>query len=258
MQNLSRSSNEERNAPIDPSDFILVSVNESKSRVEVHIRGEILSPQYATKQLGTLYELSERYDTVLYYINTPGGVLSTLTEFLSVNQKFKTVITVGCGCVASAGFSLWASGDIRVTQSNTIFMCHRESFVFAGKTPQHLEIATFNDQLFSVLSQELFGDILTEQEIEKSKTTEVYVSDKELIRRNTCIDWKKFITRDNLSIQSWTQIEIDNEVYDLDGDICIAADGSKHLYTDLLFDLPYRKVISDGIEQEEQIVVNTM
>lgn len=167
--------------------------NKDHNRIEVHIRGEILSPEHYNDSFITLYAVAETYDQCLVYINTPGGCASTLTEFLAVLDKFKTVVTVGSGIVASAGFTIWCRGDIRVVQKYTSMMAHRESYGSHAKTAQMLEQAKHIDDVYGLMMRDICGDILTPEELKKAEFTEVNFTADEMIRRKKAISWNQFI-----------------------------------------------------------------
>lgn len=202
--NVSFVENEDMMPPIinlQMHNFMVVE-NKKHNRIELNIRGEIPGPEKVADEIATLYQYAEEYGTLLIYINTPGGGLNTLIEILSAVNKFDCVITVGCGEVASAGFILWCSGDIRVVQPYTMFMAHRESYGGAiGKTDQHIEHAAHINQIGTRIITETCGDVLTENEIERCKYTEVFFSDQDVLEREACISWETFIVNDTTPIE---------------------------------------------------------
>lgn len=239
-----------------PNDFILVTVNEAKSRVEVHIRGPFVPPGMVSKQIATIYEMAEDYNTVAVYINSPGGSADTLTELLSAFSRYETIITIAAGQVASAGFFLWCAGTVRVVQRHTVIMAHRESYDFHGKTPQHLDAATFNEKLFGSLIDELCGDILTEQEKHSIRTTEVFLTDDDIIEREAGIAWEHFMVRDNNPYERIDTVRIDDVAYEVSNGMATALTGDCVGYTyildELVYDIPNKKVFIECDAEEEQ------
>lgn len=229
----------------DPNSLVLVSVNRAKTRVEVHIRGPFVAPNVVSSQIATIYELAETYDTVLIYINSPGGCVDTLAEMLSAFAQYKTVITVACGQVASAGFFLWCSGHIRVVQKYTVLMAHRESYQFAGKTQQHVEFGNFTEKLCGAMIQDLCGEVLTSDEMDTIRLTEVFLSDKDMIDRGFAITWKQFMEKDSITLNVYSGTTIDGVHYTLEGDTAINDDGQVYLLNELMYDVPNKQVIGN-------------
>lgn len=171
--------------------------NENHNRIEIFIRGPVPSIEEVGDQMTAIYHLSSEYDTCLIFLNTPGGSIATLVEFLNVINKFKKVITIASGEVYSAGFIIWVVGDIRVTQKYTSFMCHRESYGYGGKTDQQLDMANHSNKIYSTMYKDVLSEILTEEEVEKTKYTEIYFTDEDMIERGIAVSWERFIQIDN-------------------------------------------------------------
>lgn len=189
---------EEMQMPMVPQPkFLTIARNDDRSRVEAHVKGTFDAPRNNVYEIGALYDLSDKYDTVVVYINSEGGRIDMLSELVSVIRKFKTVITVGAGQVNSAAFMLWCVGDIRVVQDYTIFMAHRESYRMSGKTDQHVELANFNQRIFSKTVDDFFKNVLTSDEMEKIRHSEVFLSGDDLIERECAISWDHFVEGSN-------------------------------------------------------------
>jgi len=186
----------------EENNFLIIDINEDRNRVEVHIRGVIDEPKTITNEIRTLYKLVETYPTILIYFNSPGGYTDTVVELLSIIKMFDLVITVASGTCASGAFMLWAAGDIKVIQDYTSMMIHRESYGYEGKTDQHSELAEINNKLFKYLLLDLCSNILTEEEHEKIKYTELYFSPETLIERGAAITWDSFIESEEQVIKS--------------------------------------------------------
>jgi ATP-dependent protease ClpP protease subunit len=181
-----KTANEERCE--DQGKFI--SIIENGGRVEVYVRG---SPMESTRELIALQQASENFDTAIVWINSPGGDVSLLVELMNILKNFNNLVTIGTGQIASAGAMLWCIGDVRVLMDYTDFMIHRESYYYGyAKTQEHLEHASHTNRLYTKMIVQLFGGILTEEEIEKAKLTEVFFVPDELIERGVAISYEQF------------------------------------------------------------------
>lgn len=197
---------------------LLIVENTEHQRIELHFRGPLVSPPEIQHILLALYHMSDRYDTCLVYINTPGGDLFSLVELMGALQKFATVITVATGSVASAGFFLWSTGDIRVVQPYTSLMVHREAYGGGGKTDQHIDRANHIKEVCDELVHNVCQDLITEDEYDKAKYTEVFISGSEMIRRGQAISWTDFIKADSEPVEMNAVSVIDGRQYLLTGD----------------------------------------
>lgn len=162
---------------------ITVGFNERKSVVELKIIGEIHEPREYVREFYILEELSVEYRILQITLNSPGGSLATLLELLSLIKKFDYIITVGKGRICSAAFVIWCAGNLRIADDYSVFMAHRESYGNYGKTTEHLEYAEKIDEINKSLFRNYLSGILTRKEMEKIKTTEVWLSYKDLINR---------------------------------------------------------------------------
>lgn len=192
----------------------IVLTNDDHNRVEAHIRGPIIGADGLGEQLTTLYQLSEQYDTLLMYFNTPGGSVATMVEILAAMDKFSTVITIATGQVSSAGFTMWCAGDVRVVQKYSSMMAHRESFEYYGKSNQHADHTTHVDEVYSSMMRDICGSFLTDEEMERAKYTEVFLSGEIMVERGLAISWEQFIQADISQIQATEYLEIDGVYYE--------------------------------------------
>jgi len=243
-----RSNNEDEELVPNTADLILVTVNAPKNRVEVHIRGPFLQPHMVSGQIATLYDMANQYDTAVVYINSPGGSIDTLTELLSIFKMFKTLITVAAGRVCSAGFFLWCAGDVRVVQKYSVLMAHRESYRFDGKTDQHIDVGLFTNKICGSMIEDLCGDILTDKEKELIKTTEVFLSDQDMLDRKKAISWSQFSVRDEYIPEYTTIVTVDDVDYTFVDDEFVMDDtGSVYKFAELLYDIP-EKTVNESVQ----------
>lgn len=239
-----------RSSYMDDSDGYLIGPpvtiiqNDEKNRVEMHIRGDLPPPQVVSMELTTLDKMASSFNTLVVYINTPGGSGDTLTELLSIMKRYKTIITVSCGQAASAGFIIWCAGHVRVVQEYSVLMAHRESYEMRGKTEQHLSVASFNQKNFSRLLSRVCGHVLSEAEQETAKITEVFLSAEDAINRKVAISWEDFITRDNQGIETVTYVMVGDSTYQLLDEDTIAdpsdPDGTPININQIMYGLPYK------------------
>ena len=187
-------------------------------RLQVNVRGEFPSPETCTQELATIYAMADEYCTVEVIINSPGGYVSTLAELISALREYGTVITIATGNVASAGFSLWAIGDIRVIQDFCWMMAHRESYGHFGKTGNHKDLAAYNDELFGDMLEQCCSDVLTPDQIETAKHTEVYVKATTLIETGKAIRWQEYRARQEAEVQTMPMVIFGGRMFILEDD----------------------------------------
>lgn len=200
--------------PMKPETELHIVPNEEHNRIEIHLRGPIGEPETIAEQLTMLYQYAETCSVCIIFINSPGGAISTLVELLAILKKFDTVITVGTGEMASAGFMLWCSGDIRVVQEYSSIMCHRESFGnLNAKTDSHLDLANYTALVYGTMVRDLCGDVLTDEEIDKIRYTEVYLTAEQLVDRGMAITWDQFIQADVDEVDIKEVVTLDGEEY---------------------------------------------
>lgn len=186
---------------MEPDHAFTMIKNDNHDRIELHIRGVIPSPSAVSGEFSMLYQYAEEYPTLLIYLNSPGGAVTTMVELLSIMDKFKTTITVATGEIASAGFFIWCAGQIRVIQPYCSVMSHRESYGGIAKTQQHIDQAVHVNELYAGMIEDVCGGVLTEEEVERIKYTEVFFSGKELINREQAISWEQFVEADTTPIE---------------------------------------------------------
>lgn len=196
-----------------PNAFMTLLKNDRHNRVELHLRGEFTGPESNTQELAELYQLSEMYPTLLVYVNSIGGRVDTLTEIINVSKKFDVVITVCNGQASSAGFMIWCTGDIRVTDELAEHMFHREGWGMGGKTDQILDRAEFAKRHFERIVHEWCGDVVDEEQLEKARTTEVWISGHELIEQGKAISWEQFYQRDTTPLEMMTVANVNGRYY---------------------------------------------
>lgn len=222
--------------------FINIRRDETMDRLSVHVRGKFPSPEEISTEIATIYALAEEFDSVIIFINSEGGQLRTLVELMSAFNLFKTKITVGSGSVASAGFILWSLGDIRVVQKYTSFMAHREAYSLYGKTDQQRDYVDHLDNLYNRMYNDLIGDLLTEDELQMAKRSEVFFSSDQLVDREAAMAWEEFVKRDLMQADTSAIMTIGEKTFmpvpSDDGEMVLA-----HVNLDIVDVYPYNYVM---------------
>lgn len=175
------------------SKFIEIQEDPTSMRVEVHIRGDFISPDECSSELTALHQLSEQYPHAVLHINSGGGLVSTLHEMIAIFSRFQYLTTINVSSACSAAFTLWCIGDIRVAGVFAEFMAHRESYIFGGKTGDHLDYAQHNQKVYTEMMNEYCGDVLSEFEIEQTQRSEVWLSGQDLIERRVAVSWEDYV-----------------------------------------------------------------
>jgi ATP-dependent protease ClpP protease subunit len=176
---------------------ISIQENKNDSILKLYIHGEIDEPENYTNELMTLHNLSDKYNTLEIIINSPGGSVNTFVELYSIIKKFPFVVTIGMGEIASAGFMLWSLGNIKVVSKFSVYMAHRESYGYWGKTEEHEHLAKTYNANYRELFDECFSEILNNEEKELSKVSEVWIPYNELIKRKIAISYEQYLDKSN-------------------------------------------------------------
>lgn len=156
--------------------------------IELHIKGAIHGPELYTKEFAYLRAYAKTNKVLRVFINSPGGHMVTAVELMSILDEFETVITIGAGQVMSAGFILWARGDVRMLVPYTSLMVHRENYTNRGYTKDHLDLASHTETMFREMFQEFIDEgFLTDEEYDRSRNSNVYFSAKEIVERGVAV-----------------------------------------------------------------------
>lgn len=176
-----------------------IQISESSERkvAVLRIYGEIQEPEEYIEEIAKLDMLSSKYDVIEIVLNSPGGSLNTTVDIAAAIKKFKYIVTIGKGEVASAAFMLWTMGDIRVVTDYSMYMAHRESYGMYGKTAEHKDAAKVFGQVYEELFEECFGDLLTVREKEIAERSETWISYKDLLEREAVIHYDDYVTPKN-------------------------------------------------------------
>jgi ATP-dependent protease ClpP protease subunit len=166
---------------------ITVAEDTTRDICLLYIRGPIEEVENYNKELIELDRLSSKYDRIEIVINTPGGALTTTIDLINIIRKFKYVTTFGVGEICSAGFIIWALGDVRVVAPYSLYMAHRESYGTYGKTLEHKRMALINEQINGRLYDEIVIPLLTPEEISVIALSECWIDGQSLVDRGIAI-----------------------------------------------------------------------
>lgn len=137
------------------------------------------------------------------WISSQGGCVTTLMLLSQLIEQFEYIVTIGTGEIDSCGFQFWSMGDQRYLYPKTFCMYHSMSSGTFGKTQEIKEYGNFIERYQQIFIQNMLSkNILTEEEIEKGKLTQVWLLGKDLIERGAAIDYSEYKNR-----QSMTKIE---------------------------------------------------
>jgi len=227
-----------------PPPLITLFRNDTHNRVELHLRGEFGSPQECTAEIAELGQLSTQYSTILVYISSIGGRIDLLMEIMGMLEKFNTIITATLSDANSAGFMLWARGDVRVVAPTAEMMIHRETSGYINKTDLVLERYEFVKRRFERIFVEFCGHILTQEEMDRARISEVWLLGQDLIDRQKAISWEQFHSNDTLPREVMEIVEVRGQRYVVqDGEFLVPVDvvfSSDAVYSvfDVVYDLP--------------------
>lgn len=146
------------------------------------------------------------------WINSIGGSVSTLMLLQSLIEQFEYVITIGTGEIDSAGFMLWCLGDERYLYSKTCCMYHSMSSGNVGKAQQLKEYGDYMERFQQIFENiVLEKQILTKEQVEKGRLTQIWLMGSDLIERNKAIDFSQYKLRQ--SMQKIQGFKMDNLFY---------------------------------------------
>ena len=153
------------------------------------------------------------------WIHSCGGDCSTLMLIDQQLNEFEYIVTIGLGEIDSAGFMLWSKGHERYLSPLTLCMYHSLSTGNYGKASEMKEYSEFMTRYQSIFEVSA-KDILTEEELEKGRYTEIWFLGQELIERKKAIDYKNYSKRNKLEPV---------EAYRINGDIYLKNEDATYM-----------------------------
>ena len=129
-------------------------------------------------------------------INSIGGSVDNLSFVLQQVLQYRHRVTVCCGSALSAGFILWACGHERYVSPYSELMYHT---IYSGYEGKGNELASYghhierlNDELIKSVCMK---DLISEQDMQKGKTTEVWYIGKDFIDAGKAKDYSEYANR---------------------------------------------------------------
>lgn len=224
----------------------------NRGRVAITISGPVGDSSLVSEQLDDLRQLADTYDTAIVYINTPGGNAMAMIEIYNVLKLFENVITVNAGICCSSGFILWCSGTLRVSYDHSIFLAHRESYGFQGRTHEHLSNAQFSKNAFESMFFDICGGVLDDEELEKIIKEDIQFTAAEMIDRGASISYDDFLYCDSTTPSPIGTLMVVNEEVvftDSDGNVSkvneLSLEGEPQSIFDYMYSLKHEYVYDE-------------
>ncbi len=145
------------------------------------------------------------------FIYSIGGDIGILSTLLQAVKRFRRTVAVNLGVADSCGWVLFFSCNERYASPHSEFLYHEASFNLNGKVKEHILFSQFTEKL---LSQLFSGDVtlyLTDDEKALGKTTEVFLTGKDIIERGGCKDFSLYDKR--ISPEKDTLFSFDNKLF---------------------------------------------
>lgn len=138
---------------------------------------------------------ADKEKQVHVWIHSCGGSVSTLIALIQQLEEFEYVVTIGLGEIDSAGFMLWCKGDERYLSPSTLCMYHAMSSGMGGKAD---EIKDYGDVLkkYQGFFEQNVSQILTAEQIEKGRYTQIWILGNDLIDRKVAFDYINYKKRE--------------------------------------------------------------
>lgn len=170
-------------------------IEEDGGMVRLTLHGLFDSVEENTKLVSEIHSYAEKYNIIEVWISSDGGMFTMLNEIIEALKQYQTIVTVCNSTASSAGAMVWGLGHLRVVSPFTQLLWHRESYGFFGKTDQHEDQLEMNKKVFPILMKYCVGGILTEEEIEKARYTEVHKTGQEMIEAGHAISYEDYKAR---------------------------------------------------------------
>lgn len=124
-------------------------------------------------------------DTVILYLNTPGGELATGVQIINaIRSSQAKVVGVLDGVVASLGTLIFLSCLEYQVHNNGLFMAHNYSGFTFGKGNEQAAQLTATMQWYNQLATELYVPFMTKQELDLVlKGSDLWLTSAEVTKR---------------------------------------------------------------------------
>lgn len=124
-----------------------------------------------------------------------GGVVSTLSTLLQLIKRFRRTIAINLGSASSCGWSLFFACDERYAAAHSEFVYHEISCWLDYKLQEISSFVNYYQRRQSLMLNEDVVKYLTEEELQQGKTTEVYITGDEMIKRGGCKEFSLYDKR---------------------------------------------------------------
>lgn len=128
-------------------------------------------------------------DSIRIVINSPGGVVSIAMAYVNaMAESAANIVTHAEGNVCSAGTVLWLAGEERTVSPLTMFMFHNyQGGTWGDGANMHSQII-FEKAYFERLVERFYGNVLTEEEINRIKGGgQVWMDEIEVLSRTNAV-----------------------------------------------------------------------
>jgi ATP-dependent protease ClpP protease subunit len=150
----------------------------------VFIDSAFAAPSYYRGVIQMLMNAGE-HDSIIFMINSPGGLLSgllTLLEGLNMTEAETTAVLVGQASSAASMFALHCD-NVMVTENATM-LCHNISYGVNGKGADVLAHVEHTAKTAEKLIRKTYDMFLSEQEIKEMMSgKEIYLDSDEIVGR---------------------------------------------------------------------------
>lgn len=151
---------------------------------EFYINDEIGGSEDYIELIHTL-RTAESNDTIIIYINSPGGSLYTTIQILSaITASRAQVVTSLDGQACSAATFIFLAGHQKVVNAHCTFMIHNYSHTTGGKGNDVAQQVIYMEQYFAKLARSIYMDFLDEFEIkEVIKGNDMWMDSDQVVER---------------------------------------------------------------------------
>lgn len=147
------------------------------------------------------------------FVSSFGGYVNCLNMLLQQIVQFKHRVGINLGTACSCGFMLLAYCEEIYTSEYSMFMYHEMWTVSVGKVEELRNKTIFEKNWWKMLVENSYvSDILTPEEIEQGKLTEVWITGKELIDRGQANDYNLYALR-SIPMDAPGFYEVNGKIY---------------------------------------------
>lgn len=151
------------------------------------------------------------------FVSSYGGYVHSLNMLIQQIVQFKHRVGINLGAACSCGFMLLAYCEELYTSPYATFMYHEMWGVSVGKVEEQRNKSQFDARWWELLVKDSYiNEILTSEEIEQGKLTEVWLTGSELIARDQAMDYALYCTR-KIPVQSADFYIVGEDVYRKEG-----------------------------------------